>query len=365
MTSIALMIPSAASESRLDSLDRAILGALAVRGRGSWAVIAEVAGSSPSTVQRRFARLQDEGLARVIGTVDVLAAGLGISVMVRINCGSVSASKLAERLKSRPEVRFVSTVTGTADCVAEIVLLRLADLQPFLSELFPEAGIHTEALPVLRTFTVPFQTFPGTLESALTRADPAPGPVRTTAARGAGHPNAVAPDLDESEGVVPVTAAISPTERRLVSLLIADGRRPVVELARELDRTELSTRRAIDALLSSGTVRIGPLISPTVLRLETELMIWISVAPELLSAAARQLARHPAVHFAAASAGRYNLVGQAFLANFGVAYDFTTSVLGALPGVREVDVTVQMTTHKRMWTAMDGDRFDGPTATII
>jgi hypothetical protein len=34
--------------------------------------------------------------------------------------------------------------------------------------------------------------------------------------------------------------------------------------------------------------------------------------------------------------------------------------LGALPGVREVDVTIQMTTHKRMWTPITDKRFSPP-----
>jgi DNA-binding Lrp family transcriptional regulator len=335
---------------QLSPLDHLIVKALAANGRGSWATIAQVVGSSPSTVQRRYARLHDLGAIHVVGAVDASATGLGVATMVRVHCGAAAVASVVAALSARPEVRFVSTLTGSADCVAEFVTPRLADLEGVLREMFSDPAIRTEALPVLRTFTVPFDTFPGALDV---------GGAATADSEPSG--NATAPDLAATDGVVPAAAHLSPLERAVVDALIPDGRMPLIDVARAVGRSEAATRRVIDDLLSSGRLRIGPLLAPGLLRIETELMLWISVSPEQLGAAARQLAQHPAVHYASATAGRYNLIGQAFLADFAGLYDFTTHVLGALPGVREVDLTIQMTTHKRMWTPIVDSRF-APTA---
>ncbi|PZF63307.1 hypothetical protein DEI81_07815 [Curtobacterium sp. MCBD17_013] len=324
-----------------DPIDLALLTALAADGRASWAALGEASGCSASTAQRRVGRLNVLGFVRIIAATDVLAAGFGVSAMVRMRCGASRTTDLVARLQSRPEVRFLATLTGTADCVAELVVERIADIGPLLADIAPDGDVETEALPVLRTFTAPFTVFPG---------KSLPMPLSATA-------NAPAPDLGADDGVLPTEVAATPLERAMVGALVRDGRTPLNDLARHLDRTETATRRALEQLIASGRVRVGPLVAPALLGLGTELMVWISVAPDLLGAAARQLAQHPAVHYAAATLGRYNLIGQAFLRDFAAVYTFATDVLGALPGVREVDVTVQLTTRKRMWRRIEDGRF--------
>lgn len=327
-----------------DDVDRAVLRALARDGRASWAAIGEAAGCSTSTAQRRLTRLVDDGVVRMIAATDVLAAGFGVSAKVRFRSGAGRADALADALAARPEVRFAATLTGSADCSAEVVLPRIADLTAFLSTLEVDGRpVETEALPIVRTFTAPFTVFPG---DAVTR------PTAET-----GTTNAPAPDPSSGQGVAPVHADASPVERAVFGALVGDGRRSLAELARATGRTESATRRTLEDLVASGRMRIGPLVAPALLGRTTALEVWISVAPDQLSTAASRLAAHPDVHYAAAALGRFNLVGQAFLPDFASVYTFTTDVLGALPGVREVDTTVQLRTVKRMWSRIVDDRF--------
>lgn len=326
-----------------DDVDRAVLRALAHDGRASWAAIGELAGCSTSTAQRRVTRLVEDGAVRIIAASDVLASGFGVSTKVRFTSGAARADALAEALARRPEVRFAATLTGSADCSAEVVLPRVGDLTAFLSTIEVDGRpVETEALPIVRTFTAPFTVFPG---DALATA-----PRSATA-------NAPAPDPSTGEGVAPLHADATAEERAVFAALVRDGRKPLTDLAREVGRSEAATRRTLEDLVQSGRLRIGPLVAPALLGRTTELEVWISVAPDRLSAAAAQLAGHPSVHYAAASLGRYNLIGQAFLPDFASVYTFTTDVLGALPGVREVDVTVQLRTVKRMWSRIEDGRF--------
>ncbi|MFJ3383174.1 MULTISPECIES: Lrp/AsnC family transcriptional regulator [unclassified Curtobacterium] len=333
-----------------DDVDRAVLRALAHDGRASWATIGELAGCSTSTAQRRVTRLVEEGAVRIIAASDVLAAGFGVSTKVRMRSGAARADALADALARRPEVRFVATLTGSADCTAEVVLPRVGDLTTFLSTIEVDGRpVETEALPIVRTFTAPFTVFPGDALATTGRAPP-PTARSTTA-------NAPAPDPSSGQGVTPVHADATPEERAVFAALVRDGRKPLTDLAREVGRSEAATRRTLEDLVQSGRLRIGPLVAPALLDRATELEVWISVAPDQLSAAAAQLAGHPSVHYAAASLGRFNLIGQAFLPDFASVYTFTTDVLGALPGVREVDVTVQLRTVKRMWSRIEDGRF--------
>lgn len=327
-----------------DEVDRAVLRALAIDGRASWSAIAEAAGCSTSTAQRRVTRLVEDGTVRIIAASDVLAAGFGVSAKVRFRSGAGRADALADALATRPEVRFVATLTGSADVSAEIVLPRMADLTGFLGTVTVDGRpVETEALPVVRTFTAPFAVFPG---EAVTRSP-----------RGSDTANAPAPDPSDGVGVPPVHADATDVERAVLGGLVQDGRRSLADLARRIGRSEATTRRVLEDLLRSGRMRIGPLVAPALLGRTTALEVWISVAPDRLSAAAAQLAAHPDVHYAAASLGRFNLVGQVFLPDFASVYTFTTDVLGALPGVREVDTTVQLRTAKRMWSRLADDRF--------
>ncbi len=333
---------------RADDVDRAVLRALAHDGRASWAAIGEAAGCSTSTAQRRVTRLIEDGSVRVIAASDVLAAGFGTATKVRVRSGAARADALADALALRPEVRFAATLTGSADCTAEVVLPRVADLTAFLSTIEVDGRpVETEALPIVRTFTAPFTVFPG---------DALAGPTPRSATA-----NAPAPDPSSGQGVAPLHAEATPEEQAVFAALVDDGRKPLTDLAREVGRSEAATRRTLEDLVQSGRMRIGPLVAPALLGRTTELEVWISIAPDRLSAAAAQLAAHPSVHYAAASLGRYNLIGQVFLPDFASVYVFTTDVLGALPGVREVDVTVQLRTVKRMWSRIVDGRFVPPT----
>jgi hypothetical protein len=82
-----------------------------------------------------------------------------------------------------------------------------------------------------------------------------------------------------------------------------------------------------------------------------------SVAPQSLEEAGRSLAGHPSTKYLSATLGRYNLVGQILLPQYEDVYGYATDVLGSLPGVRDVDLTLQMKTYKRVWTPVTGSRY--------
>lgn len=322
----------------LTELDRKILGVLHLDGRAPWSAVARQVDCSANTAQRHFGALQRRGVVRVVGALDVLAAGIGLPVLVRMSGAAAGLEDFVARLRDRPDVRFLVTVAGSVDCIAEVVVRDHADLQRLVPDLLGDSGYVSEAVPVMRTFTSGHDWSPITATAPDgSELDPArravPGPVR--------------------QRKEPVTDV----ERRLVRALLRDGRAPLSELAAAIGKSESTAARLLDGLQSAGLLAFRTLVEPALLGYACECMVWISVAPQTLEEAAVTLARHPATKYLSATAGRYNLVGQIVLEHYDDLYEFATAVLGALPGVRDVDLTLQMRTYKRVWTPVSGNRY--------
>ncbi|GHF05730.1 hypothetical protein GCM10014715_72290 [Streptomyces spiralis] len=98
----------------LDDLDLRIIAALQINGRASWRAIAQALRLGERTVARRGARLLESGTVRVTGLENFAE-----TVVIRVHCAPGLAPQTAAALAERDDVVFSSTVTGTADVVAE------------------------------------------------------------------------------------------------------------------------------------------------------------------------------------------------------------------------------------------------------
>ena len=319
----------------VDGVDRALVAALQLDGRAPWHSVARAVGASEATVKRRAARLEEAGLLRVIGVVDVLRCGLGVPVLMRVRCRPGRSADVAARIAERPQARFVCVVTGTADCVAEMVVPSPQDfVRVLVGDLRLLDGVlETETLAVMRTFISNHDWDPGVLDHAASDAAGLGGEALPFEERIWENP----PErLDE-------------LERSIIDALGDSGRMSYAELARRVGASEATARRRVDSLIRRGCLRFRTLAEPSLLGFGTELMLWVGVDPARLDAAGQQLAAHPGTKYLSATTGRYNLVGQVVLRHYGELYRYTTDVVGALPGVRSADVTLQIDTLKRAW----------------
>jgi DNA-binding Lrp family transcriptional regulator len=317
------------------NLDQRIVAALQLNGRASWGAIARHADTSESTVLRRVAQLTESGQLRVIGVVDVLRCGLGVPVLVRFRCRPGTAGMVAAALAARPETRYVSLLTGSADCTAEVVVPSYEDIAQWQQEQLPAAEhvLETEMLAVIRTFRSNHDWNPGVLDDA-----------------------AVAELRGEDTRPFEEHLWEQPPERldgldlAVIAALGEDGRMSFKELSRQVGSSESTVARRVDSLIRRGCLRFRTLAEPAVLGFTVEFMLWLSVLPAELDSAGKQLAAHPSTKYLSATTGRFNLVGQIVLRHYGELYGHTTDVVGALPGLRGADVTLQVAALKRAWT---------------
>jgi DNA-binding Lrp family transcriptional regulator len=104
---------------------------------------------------------------------------------------------------------------------------------------------------------------------------------------------------------------LSRLDLALIRLLQNDGRRPFVQLARDLDVTEKTVRRHFDALQASNTLKITAVAAPELLGYSAAAMLGIRVdGTQPASEVASALVSRPRVDYVALAAGRYQILAE-------------------------------------------------------
>ncbi len=322
----------------LTELDRRLVAALQLNGRASWTQVARAFGAPESTVARRGQQLIDSGLVGVTGVLDHLRCGLGISLMVRMRCRPGTASAVAGALAELPEARFVTVVSGSADVAAEFVVRDHHDVTRVLVDDLPrpDAITETESMMVVRKFSAVEEWDTGLLPpEAVTLLRP--DGVRT------GHREWSEPER------------LTEQEFAIARLLGADGRASYAQLAAACGISESTAARRVESLVRRGCLRFRTLFETRLIGLGVEFMQWLAVEPGELENVGAQLAKHPSTQYVSATTGRFNLCLHGVLPGYGDLYQYLTDVVGALPGVRAADMTLQARTLKRAYVRINPD----------
>jgi DNA-binding Lrp family transcriptional regulator len=322
-------------------LDRRIVAALQLNGRATWKQVAAAVEATESTVARRGQQLLDSGIVGVTGMLDHLRCGLGISLQVRLRCRPGTSVAVAEALAGLPSTRFVTVVAGSADVAAEFVVPHHRDVATVLVENLPRPHdiVDTEAMVVVRKFVASEEWDTGLL-----------------------GPDAVAllrPDGGRVEhGEWHAPEQLTEQEFAIARVLAVDGRASYAQIAAAVGVSDSTAARRVESLVRRGCLRFRALFEASVLGFDVEFLQWLTVEPAELENVGAQLAKHGSTRYVSATAGRFNLCLHGVLPGYGDLYHYMTDVVGALPGVRAADLTLQARTLKRAWVriAPDGTR---------
>jgi DNA-binding Lrp family transcriptional regulator len=314
-----------------DSLDRRIISALQIDGRASWHRIAAALGEAERTVVRRGTRLLDSGLVR-IGAM----APHGRSTVVGVRCAPGQARMAASALARRSDCVFTHVLTGSPDCVAELLCPRDRLASLVMDELPGLPGmVETFTLPVLRHIRTIREWHSGLLtdDEIATLAGPSEAP---------------APVSAEGDVMPPADAAqeLSRSDRLLLNALAEDGRCTYEELGRVAGVSEATARRRLGALRREGRVRIRAVIEPALLGLPVEAMLRVRTAPARAEAVAAALADNVHVRYASFVTGEHQIVVLAALPSESALYDFVTRAPW-LRDVASVDTSLVLSSLKR------------------
>ena len=312
----------------MDELDVRIAAALQINGRATWQQVAQAVDSTESTVSRRAQRLFDEGHIRVAAIADPQRCGWGYPVLVQLRCEVGEPKRVSHVLAAREDVRFVALITGTFDVVVELIVPSRRYLADVLIEQLPQIGGIRESTTesVLRNFKMSYDW-----SRELIREDAV-----------AQLSDGASVDADFGH-----TVALEETDRALYALLREDGRLSFKNLAEQIGISESRARRKVDAMVKKGAIRIATIVPSHLLGFDVECFCWIRVDLLHLEEAARMLAARPEVRYLSAASGYRDLICEVILPSEDDLYEFETRIVGGLPGIRQVDIGLELQTVKR------------------
>lgn len=104
----------------IDEIDKAIVRALQVDGRMSYAKLGPEVGLSQAAVRQRVQRLIDSGMMQVVAVTDPLSIGFTVQALIGVRAdGDLRA--LAATLGALPEIDYVVIASGGFDLLVEVV----------------------------------------------------------------------------------------------------------------------------------------------------------------------------------------------------------------------------------------------------
>jgi Lrp/AsnC family transcriptional regulator for asnA, asnC and gidA len=165
-------------------------------------------------------------------------------------------------------------------------------------------------------------------------------PRRSSPAESHGRPTAGA-----VTGVLPATA-IDDTDREILRVLQVDGRTSNTEIARRLGVTETTVRKRLAAMLEADLVQIVAVPTPRLAGLTVSAIMGISVQLKSLQKVADALVERPEVRYCGVSAGRYDLILEAFFTDHEHVVRFSKDVLGPMEGITDVETSLILKIEK-------------------
>lgn len=339
----------------IDRLDRRLVHALLHHGRASFRLLAEVLGSSEQTVARRYRRLREAGVVRVVAVPDPRRYPENMFLRVRIGPGA--AVGVARAMAARPDISWVTVSAGASEVICALRSASSEDRDALLLQGLPRAsqvtGVSTATL--LHVFADGRETEWQGLPDGLTAAE--------HAALAHGSPPSRRSRADRSGRTGDaVDAPVDPDDAPLLAALARDGRASWAALAAATGRSEAQVARRVEGLLTSGAIFVDAEVAPRLLGFRAWAMLWISAAPDALERVGREIAAHPESAFVAATTGTTNVVASVLCRDSDDLYRYLTQRAGAIEGVRDIEVVPAMRVVKQQGSIMDGDRLPDPLA---
>ena len=134
---------------------------------------------------------------------------------------------------------------------------------------------------------------------------------------------------------------IDETDRKIVDLLIEDGRMPCAEIARRIgSASERVVRYRLDRLVAAGIIHIGAIPSPKSLGYNVVADVFLQVDAASVLEVARKLTEYECISYVGCSMGESDISTQVVARDTDGVYRFVTEVIATIPGVRKTSTVI-------------------------
>ncbi len=309
----------------VDALDRRIIHALYVDPRAPFSRLSEVLDCSEQTIARRYRRLFDGRVVRVVGQLDSQRLGQS-DWAVRMRCAPGSAPAVATKLAEHPDTAWVQLTSGGTEIFSTVHSRHRDEPTPLLlSQLsLGRQVVALEAYCLLHLFATGASPPPGSTALSQAEIDRLLSPARART------------PVDRS------TVTLQDTDWPLVQALAEDGRATYRQLAVRIHWHESTVRRRIEELTASGVLGFDVDLAGDALGFRSRALLWMSVVPAKLDQVGQALADRPEVPFVAATTGSTNLVAAVLCRDDRSLYEFITGDIAAFDGLHHIETAPVM-----------------------
>ena len=310
---------------KIDALDRRIIHALYIDPRAPFSRLAEVLGSSEPTVSRRYRRLFDDRILRVVGQLDSQRLGQN-DWAVRIRCIPGSAPTVATKLAQHPDTSWVQLTSGGTEIFSLIHSRDGEQRTPvLLSQLsIGRQVVDLEAHCLLHLFATGLSDPPGPSDLSRDEIAQLLAPTRDK------------PSIDRPK------AKLQDSDWPLVQALADDGRAPYRQLAARTHWHESTVRRRVEELIASGVLFFDLDVASDAFGIRSQALLWMSVAHTNLRDVGQALANRPDFPFVAATTGSTNLVAALVCPDDRSLYEYLTGEMIALDALTHIETAPVM-----------------------
>ncbi len=138
-------------------------------------------------------------------------------------------------------------------------------------------------------------------------------------------------------------------DRKIISLLQPDGRRPFSDIASELQVSEGTVRQRYQRLVSAGVLQVVGVADPFKVGFHSMAMIGIKVAidgGQSIDEVARLVAEFPEVSYVVMSTGDFDLLVEVIMENNEDFVDFLIAKLHKVGGIKETETFMLLRVYK-------------------
>ena len=134
---------------------------------------------------------------------------------------------------------------------------------------------------------------------------------------------------------------IDNTDRKIINLLMEDGRMPASEMARRIGGiSERMVRYRIEQIVKEGYIQISAIANPKSLGYIVTADVFLEVESGVIIDVAKKASEYECVSYVACSIGENDISIQVVGHDTNEVYQFVTNEIGKIPGVRKTTTSI-------------------------